>query len=328
MKRIIDGGWAFIDREISYPISPLMPLLLCGQLGVFTALSFMRNMELVDEAVVSTANVAFLAELFLAAAWLAYRIFYVPKHGTHQERLLSNKRLGLELLHPGTRVKFLSDGLPFFTDRATGRALPESFSPAGEVQGGGPTKPLIENTVLVPELVTALAELPQVFIPKGTLLYHGCDELSQDTDVERKSLGGGRKWTSQSPLLAAEYGFYQLGTGDEVGRRPLLWVSSLNRDVRGLFGSQRELHKLMPQGPDLPKVFPDLFNEHAKAALGAGNDYLFLDFYDTDSGQYREILVPNPMDLLGVHDVIELPLDKPTSRQFVREQFGLHEGEE
>lgn len=328
MKRIIDGVWAFIDRKISYPISPLMPLLLCGQLGVLAALSFMRNMELVDEAVVSTAYVAFIAELFLAAAWLVYRIFYVPKHGTHQERLLSHKRLGLELLHSGTQVKFLADGSPFCAGRATGRALPEFFSPAVEVQGGGSTPPPVENTVLVPELVTALAELPQVLIPRGTLLYHGCDELSQDTDVERESLGGGRKWTSQSPLLAAEYGFYQLGKGEEGGRKPLLWVSSLNRDVCGLVGSQRELHKLMPLGPDLPKVFPDLFNEHAKAALGAGNDYLFLDFYDTDSGQYREILVPKPLDLLGIHDVIELPLDKPTSRQFVREQFELHEGDE
>ena len=323
MRKVIDSVWAFIDREVSFPISPLVPLLVCGQLGVHAALSFMRNMELIDVAIVAAANLFFVAELLLVGTWLAYRIFSVPKYGTHQEQVKQ------ELLHPGTRNEFLSDGSPCLTDRAWGSTVTSCDSKAAEGQRGGPVAHLVENPVLVPELVSALARLPQVFIPKGTLLYHGCDKLSQDTDAERGVLGGGRKWTSQSPLLAAEYGFYQPCSGDDVERKPLLWVSALSRDMRGVVGSQGELYKLLPQRPELiPKLFPDLFNEHAKAALGDGSDYLFLDFYDSDAGGFREILVPNPLDLLGVLDVIELPLDKPASQKFVREQFELHESEE
>lgn len=136
MRTMINRFWAALDRRIEFPISPVWPVVACGQLGILTGLSFIRNIEMIDSTIASAANLIFMAELFLVGAWLTYRIFYVPQYGTHHERVLSRKRLALELRHPGTRVTFLSDGSAFFTERATGKALGEFKSPLAECRGG------------------------------------------------------------------------------------------------------------------------------------------------------------------------------------------------
>jgi hypothetical protein len=177
--------------------------------------------------------------------------------------------------------------------------------------------PLIQRSTFTVHspLLQALKNFNQLNLPAGTRLFHGCREMSQDTDRAQQSLRGNRKWFSQSAVYAADYSFYNSG---DLGAR-LLWVCELSATVPSLEGSQRSLVDFSPCDMNFPSEFPNAFEDYAKTILpGTGPRALLDHLID---GIYHEILLTMPSVAVRVVEIIELPNDRDQARRISRDRF-------
>lgn len=125
-----------------------------------------------------------------------------------------------------------------------------------------------------------------------------------------KALSGDYKWASEDAVYASEYAYYQ-GDGN-----PYLFICSLRVDTLAIVGRQSELHRLINWGISAPWRFPLEFGDIAKQALGADETVLFLDHLQHDSGEWGEILVPDPSSSLVVIDAVRLPAEKEAEKKW------------
>ena len=164
-------------------------------------------------------------------------------------------------------------------------------------------------------LVQALSRSQQHQFKAGRVLFHGCVDTSQDTDLHGRRLLGSRKWLSEDAEYAVSYAYCN-GAGV-----PLLWECRLAVDATAFFARQPKLCEFAPWGASSPWEFPSGFERHAKAALGRDSPVIFLDHLQ-DDGRFREVLVPSPAANLIVETVHVLPAKKQEAEAFARQLHG------
>jgi hypothetical protein len=165
-------------------------------------------------------------------------------------------------------------------------------------------------------LLQAMQAFRQGTVPAGTQLFHGSNVKSPYTDFANQSLQGTRKWLSQSAKYAVSYAF---NSGDGLGAG-LLWVCTLNFDVRFLAGSQSSLKAVSPWEGRFPWEFPNNFGRYAEAILGTSGPICLLDH--EDDGQFKEVLIVSHRDALQIVNVIQLPADKSAAERYALSQYG------
>lgn len=161
-------------------------------------------------------------------------------------------------------------------------------------------------------LVDALSRSQQRPAKAGWVLFHGCVDTSQDTDLQGRRLLGSRKWLSEDAEYAVSYAYCN-GAGV-----PLLWECRLAVDATAFVARQPTLFESAPWGPASPWEFPSAFERHARAALGNDSPVIFLDHLK-DDGQFKEVLVPDPAANLIVARIHLLPADKQEAEAFARQ---------
>jgi hypothetical protein len=164
-------------------------------------------------------------------------------------------------------------------------------------------------------LVQALSRSQQHQVKAGRVLFHGCVDTSQDTDLQGQRLLGSRKWLSEDAEYAVSYAYCN-GAGV-----PLLWECRLAVDATAFFARQPTLFAFAPWGASSPWEFPSGFERHAKAALGQNSPVIFLD-HPQEDGRFKEVLVPSPAVSLIVDRVHRLPSAKQEAEAFARQLQG------
>lgn len=163
-----------------------------------------------------------------------------------------------------------------------------------------------------PALVQALSRSQQRQVKAGWVLFHGCVDSSQDTDLQGQRLLGSRKWLSEDAEYAVSYAYCN-GAG-----APLLWQCRLAVDATAFIARQPTLFEFAPWGTASPWEFPSAFERHAKAALQLDSSVIFLDHLQ-DDGRFREVLVPSPAANLIVEKIHRLPAGKQEAEAFARQ---------
>lgn len=171
------------------------------------------------------------------------------------------------------------------------------------------------STATHPPLVQALSRSQQRPFKAGRVLFHGCVDTSQDTDLQGQRLIGSRKWLSEDAEYAVSYAYCN-GSGV-----PLLWQCRLAVDATAFFARQPKLFEFAPWGSSSPWEFPSGFERHAKAALGRDSPVIFIDHLQ-DDGRFKEVLVPRPAVNLIVERVHRLPEAKQEAEAFARQLQG------
>lgn len=161
-------------------------------------------------------------------------------------------------------------------------------------------------------LVQALSRSQQRSVKAGLVLFHGCVDTSQDTDLQGRRLLGSRKWLSEDAEYAVSYAYCH-GAGV-----PLLWECRLAVDATAFVARQQALCDFVPGAAFSPWAFPNAFERHAKAALGQDSPVILLDHL-WDDGQFKEVLVPSPAASLIVERIHCLPADKQEGEAFARQ---------
>jgi hypothetical protein len=191
-----------------------------------------------------------------------------------------------------------------------------AYVPTGQKPDTPPSNeaPKASQPPTQPRLVENLKENALCRWPAEKLLFHGCTDKSRHTDVTDKTLAGDFKWMSEDAEYAAEYGLYQGADGGS----PYLFVCKLKREAVAIKASQKTLHGFTDWKNAAPWRFPVEFGPIAREAFGTEEPIIFLD-HRRESGEWGEILVPDPAKNLVVIDVIALPAEKEKAREFAKQ---------
>ena len=84
-------------------------------------------------------------------------------------------------------------------------------------------------------LVQALSRSQQHQVKAGRVLFHGCVDTSQDTDLQGQRLLGSRKWLSEDAEYAVSYAYCNGAGGMPPPMGPLLRAIASSR--RRSYGS-------------------------------------------------------------------------------------------
>jgi len=194
-------------------------------------------------------------------------------------------------------------------------AAPPAVYPAATPTLAPGVAPVGANSVTPqPNLVNAIKDLELISWEPGKLIFHGCTDQSPHVNIATKQLTGDFKWASEDPLYACDYAYRDPGN-------PYFFVCRLvSSNATCLLGSQKKLIGLTNWTNRAPWLFPKEFGVHSMLALNLAQPAVFFD-HKRDSGNYGEILVSQPAQMLEVVDMIALPKVKDEAKKLIAERY-------